>query len=102
MYQLIENKDIKFSDLTDTDTYQTLTTNVPGTYQVYVGNKNNDNNGIRYVYSNATRIEPANQIAINSIHMPGIAYIDGKFNISPILKVSVENANKGNEENITY
>ena len=102
MYQLIENKNIEFNDETDTNTYKTLTTNVPGTYQVYVGNKNNDNNGIRYVYSNATRIEPANQIVINSINMPGMAYIDGKFNISPVLKVSVENANKGNEENITY
>lgn len=70
-------------------TYKTLTTNVPGVYQVYVGNVNEDG-GIRYVYSAITTIEAANEISIDNVKLPGLAYLD-KANSN--MEVRVNGAN---------
>lgn len=58
----------------DDSTYKTLTINVPGTYQVYVGNKTTDG-GIRYVYSDTIIIDSATTISINNTLLPGSRYI---------------------------
>jgi hypothetical protein len=58
----------------DDSTYKTLTINVPGTYQVYVGNKTADG-GIRYVYSDTIIIDSATTISINNTLLPGSRYI---------------------------
>lgn len=55
-------------------TYRTLTTNVPGIYQVYVGNQT-ANGGIRYVYSNIVVIDPASEIALENA-LPNEIYAD--------------------------
>jgi len=70
-------------------TYQTLTTNVPGVYQGYVGNET-ANGGIRYVYSYVTTIEAATDINVNVTKMPGLAYLD---NANSALEASADNAN---------
>lgn len=70
-------------------TYRTLTTNVPGIYQVYIGNQN-ANGGIRYVYSYITIIEDAHDIVINNALLPGLAYLD---NDNSAMTVSVDDAN---------
>jgi len=73
----------------DGTTYRKLQTNVPGIYQVYVGNQT-ANGGIRYVYSKITIIEDAHDIVVNSTRLPGLAYLDKD---SSAMTVSVDDAN---------
>lgn len=75
-------------------TYKTLKTNVPGAYQVYVGNVVDDPNsanygGIRYVYSHTAYIAPASAIEVNNKDMPATVYMDK----SPIMTAYIEGAN---------
>ena len=70
-------------------TYRNLKTNIPGTYQVYVGNENSTG-GIRYVYSAVTRIEAASEIVMDNSQLPGLAYLDSD---TSVLHVEANNGN---------
>ena len=79
-------------------TYKTLTTNVPGNYQVYVGNVVSDSSspnygGVRYVYSHTAQIAAASEITIDNKKMPAATYLDNWENRSPIMTAYVEGAN---------
>ena len=76
-YNIVNEKEIEFSDPETNDlgtTYKTLKTNVPGSYQVYIGNENSDG-GIRYVYSAMTVIDPVSKITMDNSHLPAVAYL---------------------------
>ena len=76
-YNIVNEKEIEFSDPEVNDfgtTYKTLKTNVPGSYQVYIGNENSDG-GIRYVYSAMTIIDPVSKITMDNSHLPAVAYL---------------------------
>lgn len=73
---IVNNNTIYYKRLSeDNRTYRTLKTNVPGAYQVYIGNENSDG-GIRYVYSATTIIEPASKIEIDNSQLPELTYLD--------------------------
>lgn len=94
-YELENEKSILFSDEVRSGediTHKTLTTNVPGLYQVYIGNKTNDG-GIRYVQTHVAQIAPASEITLNNANMPAVTYLDNWENRTPQLKVTVQNAN---------
>lgn len=79
-------------------TYKTLTTNVPGLYQVYVGNvvtdPSSDNyGGIRYVYSHVAQIAAASEITIDNKDMPAATYLDNWQNRSPVMTAYIKGAN---------
>ena len=76
-YNIVNQKEIEFSDPEINalgTTYRTLKTNVPGSYQVYIGNENSDG-GIRYVYSAMTVIDPVSKITMDNSHLPAVAYL---------------------------
>ena len=79
-------------------TYKTLTTNVPGLYQVYVGNVVTDPaspnyGGIRYVYSHVAQIAAASAISIDNSKMPAATYLDNWENRTPIMTAYINGAN---------
>lgn len=79
-------------------TYKTLTTNVPGQYQVYVGNVVTDPasenyGGIRYVYSHVAQIASASAIDIVPTDMPSVTYFDNWQNRSPVMTAQITGAN---------
>ena len=79
-------------------TYKTLTTNVPGLYQVYVGNVVSDPaspnyGGIRYVYSHVAQIAAASAIEIDNKNMPAATYLDNWQNRSPVMTAYIKGAN---------
>lgn len=81
-----------------TVTYKSLTTNVPGLYQVYVGNVVSDPSsanygGIRYVYSHVAQIAAASEIAIDNKEMPAATYLDNWQNRSPVMTAYITGAN---------
>ena len=82
-------------DVQEGSTYKTLTTNVPGIYQVYVGNKTPEG-GIRYVYSNIVTIEAAHEISVAN-SLPTEIYAD---QLDGDNKFSVEV--QGNNGTLTY
>lgn len=78
-YVLASEKYVEPSDpAADGLTYKTLTTNVPGTYQVYVGNRTVTNSGIHYVQSKQAYLAPAYDIRVDSSTLPHYVFLDGK------------------------
>ena len=127
-YELIQPKAVSFSDPVSTTkinendkvktSFKKLTTNVPGTYSVYVGNRglattkqqkvvngtpvvDEENNpvyetvvtgekGIRYIFSNSVVIESAKPITLSDIANPQVIYLDGT---NPNFTVDITGAN---------
>jgi len=102
-YTLVDEKSIVFADPAEKNsdgtakegsTYKTLTTNVPGTYNVYIGNQT-PSGGKRYITSKTVVIEPANNFTLYENNMPAVAYFTED---NAKLQVSAEN----NNGTITY
>lgn len=94
-YELENPKSIQFSDKVG-NTYKTLETNVPGLYQVYIGNKvtsGENAGGIRYVQTHVAQIAPASAISLDNSKMPAVTYLDIWQDRNPELRVVVKDAN---------
>jgi len=81
-YELIEDKNITFADPAALDsegnpkpdsTYKKITTNVPGSYVVYVGNET-PSGSKRYIFTDTVTIPAASDFGITEINMPPVAY----------------------------